>query len=67
MQASWKDRSDVFGYYNDFVGKFKETPFLRALYEANYQTDEIHLMVLDEMNLSRIEYYLDVYKRQPNN
>ena len=57
VQASWKDRSDVFGYYNDFVGKFKETPFLRALYEANYQTDEIHLMVLDEMNLSRIEYY----------
>lgn len=57
VQASWKDRSDVFGYYNDFVGKFKETPFLRALYEANYETDEINLMVLDEMNLSRIEYY----------
>ncbi len=57
VQASWKDRSDILGYYNDFVGKFKETPFLRALYQANYQTDEINLMVLDEMNLSRIEYY----------
>lgn len=57
VQASWKDRSDILGYYNDFVGKFKETPFLRALYEASYQTDEINLMVLDEMNLSRIEYY----------
>ena len=57
VQASWKDRSDILGYYNDFVGKFKETPFLRSLYQANYQTDEINLMVLDEMNLSRIEYY----------
>ena len=57
VQASWRDRSDVLGYYNDFAGKFKETPFLRALYDANYRTDDVHLMVLDEMNLSRIEYY----------
>ena len=57
VQASWKDRSDILGYYNDFVGKFKETPFLRALYRAGYETDEVNLMVLDEMNLSRIEYY----------
>ena len=57
VQASWKDRSDVLGYYNDFVGKFKETPFLRALYEASYHRQKPCLMVLDEMNLSRIEYY----------
>ena len=57
VQASWRDRSDILGYYNDFVGKFKETPFLRALYRASYETDEVNLMVLDEMNLSRIEYY----------
>lgn len=57
VQASWKDRSDILGYYNDFVGKFKETPFLRALYRASYETQEVNLMVLDEMNLSRIEYY----------
>lgn len=57
VQASWKDRSDILGYYNDFVGKFKETPFLRALYRASYETREVNLMVLDEMNLSRIEYY----------
>ena len=57
VQASWKDRSDILGYYNDFTQKFKETPFLRSLYSASYTTDEINLMVLDEMNLSRIEYY----------
>ena len=57
VQASWKDRGDILGYYNDFTAKFRETPFLRALYRANYETDEINLMVLDEMNLSRVEYY----------
>lgn len=57
VQASWKDRSDILGYYNDFTAKFKETPFLRALYSASYRTDDINLMVLDEMNLSRVEYY----------
>lgn len=57
VQASWKDRSDILGYYNDFTGSFKETPFLRALYTASYRKDDINLMVLDEMNLSRVEYY----------
>lgn len=57
VQASWRDRSDVLGYYNDFSGNFKETPFLRALYTASYKTDTINLMVLDEMNLARVEYY----------
>ena len=57
VQASWKDRSDILGYYNDFAGKFKETPFLRAIYRANYEYDTINMMVLDEMNLSRVEYY----------
>ena len=57
VQASWKDRSDILGYYNDFAKKFNETPFLRALYRANYETETITMMVLDEMNLSRVEYY----------
>lgn len=57
VQSSWRDKGDVLGYYNDFVGTFKETPFLRALYKANYETDSVNLLVLDEMNLSRVEYY----------
>ena len=57
VQSSWRDRGDVLGYYNDFTCKFKETPFLRALYKAGYETDDVNLLVLDEMNLSRVEYY----------
>ncbi len=56
VQPSWRDRSELLGYYNDFTHKFTETEFLRAIYEATYR-DDINLVVLDEMNLARIEYY----------
>ena len=57
VQATWRDRSDILGYYNDFSKSFKETNFLKQLYEANYRENDINIMVLDEMNLSRVEYY----------
>lgn len=56
VQPSWKDRSELIGYYNEFTKKFNETEFLKALYTAMYRKD-INLIVLDEMNLARIEYY----------
>ena len=56
VQPSWRDRSELLGYYNDFTKKFTESEFLRAVYEATYRTD-CSLIVLDEMNLARIEYY----------
>ena len=56
VQPSWRDRSELLGYYNDFTKKFTETEFLRACYEATYRND-ISIVVLDEMNLARIEYY----------
>ena len=56
VQPSWKDRSELLGYYNEFTKKFNETEFLRAVYESTYRKD-LDLIVLDEMNLARIEYY----------
>ncbi len=56
VQPSWHDRSELVGYYNDFTKRFTETEFLRAVYEAGYRQDP-NLIVLDEMNLARIEYY----------
>jgi MoxR-like ATPase len=56
VQPSWRDRSELLGYYNEFSHKFTETDFLRAVYEATYRQDP-NLIVLDEMNLARIEYY----------
>ncbi len=56
VQPSWKDRSELLGYYNEFTKKFNESEFLRALYTTTYRQD-LDVIVLDEMNLARIEYY----------
>ena len=56
IQPSFRDRTELLGYFNEFSKRFNETEFLRALYEANYRPDPT-LIVLDEMNLARIEYY----------
>lgn len=56
VQPSWRERTELFGYFNEFTKKFNETDFLRACYEANYYEDP-HIVVLDEMNIARVEYY----------
>lgn len=56
VQPSWRDRTELFGYYNDFTKKYTETDFLKTIYESHYQ-DNIRLIILDEMNIARVEYY----------
>ena len=56
VQPSWRDRTEILGYLNEFTKKFNETDFLKALYEVSYRED-VNLIVLDELNLARIEYY----------
>ena len=56
VQPSWRDRTELFGYFNEFTKKFNETEVLKEIYLAGYE-DEIHTIILDEMNISRVEYY----------
>lgn len=56
VQPSWRDRTELFGYYNDFTKKYTETDFLKTLYEAHYYEDP-RIVILDEMNIARVEYY----------
>jgi len=56
VQPSWRDRSEVFGYFNEFTKRFNETDLLVSMYEASYK-DRVFIGVLDEMNISRVEYY----------
>lgn len=56
VQPAWRDRTELFGYFNEFTKMFNETEFLRAIYEANYFKDP-HVIILDEMNIARVEYY----------
>ena len=56
VQPSWRDRTELFGYFNEFTKKFNETQLLECLYTATY-TDDVYTVILDEMNLARVEYY----------
>ena len=57
VQSTWRDRTSLVGHFNEFSQVYNETDFLKHLYEANYLNNKVNLMVLDELNLSRIEYY----------
>lgn len=56
VQPSWRDRAELIGYFNEFTKKFNETDFLASVYECTYREDP-NFIVLDEMNIARIEYY----------
>ncbi len=56
VQPSWRDRTELFGYFNEFTKRFNETEVLKKMYEATCN-EHIYLTVLDEMNIARVEYY----------
>lgn len=56
VQPSWRDRTELFGYFNEFTKKFNETEVLKEMYKAGY-TDDVYTVILDEMNIARVEYY----------
>lgn len=56
VQPSWRERTELYGYYNEFTKRYSETEFLNAVYECNYYRDP-HIVILDEMNIARVEYY----------
>lgn len=56
VQPSWRERTELYGYFNEFTKRYSETEFLKAIYEGNYYRDP-HIVILDEMNIARVEYY----------
>ena len=56
VQPSWRDRTELFGYFNEFSKRFNETDVLRRVYESSYN-DDVNVIILDEMNIARVEYY----------
>lgn len=59
VESSWRDRNELLGYYNDFNKKFNAKTFTIELYRLSKERCQQipSLMILDEMNLARIEYY----------
>ena len=59
VESSWRDRNELLGYYNDFNKKFNAKTFTIELYRSSKDRCQPipTFIVLDEMNLARIEYY----------
>lgn len=56
VEPSWHDKTELLGYFNEFTKKFNESDVLAELYLASYD-DDVHTIILDEMNIARVEYY----------
>lgn len=57
VESAWRDKNELLGYYNEFNKIYTPKKFTQALYRARLNSDTLTFIVLDEMNLSRIEYY----------
>ena len=59
VQSGWRDRVDLVGTYNAFTEELRSQPFSELLYAASCEElrDRPFFIVLDECNLSRVEYY----------
>ncbi len=70
VESSWRDKNELLGYYNEFSKTYTPKKFTQALYYAGLHPETLTFIVLDEMNLSRIEYYfsdfLSLMENEPN-
>jgi hypothetical protein len=63
VQPRWDSPQDLMGFFNYIEGRFRPTDMARALYALDEQnnpdavTDRMLMVLLDEMNLARVEYY----------
>jgi hypothetical protein len=56
IRPDWNDGSDLLGYV-DIKGEFKKGPLTKVIEHANRNPDLPYFVLLDEMNLARVEYY----------
>lgn len=61
VQPNWRTKQDIMGFYNYFTNKFIPTDLTKTLIRANVSKDRIFFVVLDEMNLARVEYYFSEF------
>jgi hypothetical protein len=60
VQPRWDSPQDLQGFYNYIEKKYKPTDLMRGLYQYQNDTqmrDRLVIVLLDEMNLARVEYY----------
>jgi hypothetical protein len=58
VRPEWTDPTGLTGYYDVLSNRYVVPPFLEAVLLATAHRDSPVFVVLDEMNLARVEYYL---------
>jgi 5-methylcytosine-specific restriction enzyme B len=57
VRPDWMDNKGLLGYYNLFDEKYHATSVLLLLLEALKHPDKPYFIILDEMNLAKVEHY----------
>lgn len=57
VRPDWMDNKGLLGYYNILDQKYSSTKFLQTLINALENPKEPYFIILDEMNLSKVEMY----------
>lgn len=57
VKSNWIDSTELFGHYNMLREKYQMTDLLRFIMKAHDFPDKAFFLILDEMNLSKVEYY----------
>lgn len=57
VKPNWTDSRDVFGFYNMITDVYETTPILKLFLRALKNPDIPYFLILDEMNMAKVEYY----------
>lgn len=72
VRPDWMDNKGLLGYYNILDEKYHSTKILDLLIEAIAHPQKPHFVILDEMNLAKVEHYFSDFlsileSRTPDN
>lgn len=57
VRSDWTDPRGLIGYENPLSGTYLKTDLIRLLLRAQADPEKPYIVILDEMNLARVEYY----------
>jgi hypothetical protein len=57
VRSDWTDPRGLIGYENPLTGRYTRTDLITLLLHAQADPERPYIVILDEMNLARVEYY----------
>lgn len=57
VRPDWMDNRGLLGFYNILTGTYQPTELLKLMLRATSDPERPYFVILDEMNLAKVEYY----------